>query len=182
MKAPETLYQKASAALLAALVLVATQTFAAQAPINISADRASYEGGTGIYEGRVELIQGTLSIKAERLIIDEQNREVNRILASGKPSVLTQNDGSVRAQANSIEYFVKNGQIILTEQAVIQQRGSEIRGTRIVYDSEKQTVLAGSDEGGKSERVNMTLQPQKKPVPAEQATEQTPGQTPDQTN
>ena len=166
MRAPDTLFPKTCVALLAVVVLLlARPSLAAQAPINISADRATYEGGTGIYEGNVVLVQGALSIRADRLIIDEQNREVNRILALGKPSILTQNDGTVRAQANSIEYFVKNGQVILTDQAIIEQQGSEIRGNRIVYDSEKQTVLAESDKNDGSERVNMTLQPQKKSEP-----------------
>ena len=165
MRVPDPRISIAGAALAALLALAPFPAMAAQAPINISADRASYEGGTGIYEGNVILVQGALSIKAERLVIDEQNREVNRILALGKPSVLTQNDGSVRAQANSIEYFVKNGQVILTDRAIIEQQGSEIRGNRIVYDSAKQTVLAESDKGDSSGRVNMTLQPQKKQEP-----------------
>lgn len=166
MKALEPRFANLGAMLFAVLALVfAPPALAAQAPINISADRASYEGGTGIYEGNVELVQGALSIKADRLIIDEQNREVNRILALGKPSILTQNDGTVRAEAKSIEYFVKSGQVILTDRAVIQQQGSEIRGNRIVYDSANQTVLAESDKGNKNERVNMTLQPQKKSEP-----------------
>ncbi len=166
MKALKTHREKTGSVMLLVLcVSVAGVALAAQAPINISADRASYEGGTGTYEGNVVLTQGPLSIKASRLVIDEQNREVNRILALGKPAVLTQNDGTIRAQANSIEYFVKDDQVILTDHALIQQHGSEIRGNRIVYDSEKQTVLAESDKTDKSERVNMTLQPQKKSAP-----------------
>ncbi|MBB3047111.1 lipopolysaccharide export system protein LptA [Litorivivens lipolytica] len=138
-----------------------------RAPINVSADRASYENGRGVYEGRVELRQGLLSIKADSLTIDEQNRQVNRILAIGKPAQLEQNDGSVRAEAKSIEYFVANSKVILTGKALIRQQGSEIRGNRITYDSQQQTVVAEGDKGRNPERVNLTLQPRTSPQTAE---------------
>lgn len=130
-----------------------------RAPINISADRASYENGQGVYEGRVELRQGALTIQADKLTIDEQNRQVNRILAIGQPAQLAQNGDSVRAEAKSIEYFVGSGKVILTQKALIRQQGSEIRGNRITYDSQQQTVIAEGDKGENPERVNMTLQP-----------------------
>lgn len=163
MKIPET-PPRGRAVILALLLMVGiwpTASRAAQDPINISADRATYESGTGVYEGNVELQQGPLSIRAERLIIDEQNRQVDRILALGSPAVLTRSDGTVKAQANSIEYFVKSGRVILTDQALIEQQGSEIRGNRIVYDNTDQTVLAEGDKNTRQERVNMTLQPRR---------------------
>ncbi len=129
------------------------------APINVSADRATYENGQGIYEGRVELKQGNLAIEADKLVIEEQNRQVDRILALGTPAALNQSDGTVHAEANRIEYFVGTGKVILTEKAIIQQHGSEIRGKRIVYDSQQQTVEAEGKSGENAERVNMTLQP-----------------------
>lgn len=139
-----------------------------RAPINVSADRATYESGQGVYEGRVELRQGKLSISADKLIIDEQNRQVDRILALGKPAQLNQEDGSVSAEARSIEYFVANGKVILKENAYIRQQGSEIRGKEITYDSQQQTVLA---EGGNNpQRVEMTLQPRQVTQPPDEKT------------
>lgn len=129
------------------------------APINISADRATYETGTGSYEGNVILTQGELSIRADKLVISEQEQKVNHILALGAPARLTQGDGSVSAEALSIEYFVQTGKVVLLNEAHIAQRGSEISGKRITYDSKRRTVLAEGDNGGTRKRVNMTLQP-----------------------
>lgn len=144
-----------------------------RAPINISADRASYENGQGVYEGRVELRQGALTIRADKLTIDEQNRQVNRILAVGQPAQLEQNGDSVRAEAKSIEYFVGSGKVILTQKALIRQQGSEIRGNRITYDSQQQTVIAEGDKGANPERVNMTLQPRAAAPDSEPSSETT---------
>ncbi len=169
MRSPELLI-RLTATLSFALALAANAETPAlvennRAPINVSADRATYENGRGIYEGRVELRQGNLAINATRLVIDEQNRQVDRILAVGAPAALNQANGSVHAEARSIEYFVATGKVILTDKAVIQQQGSEIRGNRIVYDSQKQTVEAEGEKGAEQERVNMTLQPRAKDTP-----------------
>ena len=80
----------------------------------------------------------------------------------GKPAALNQSNGRVHAEAHSIEYFVGRGRVILTDKAIIQQQGSEIRGNRIVYDSRRQTVEAEGEKGADKGRVNMPLQPRGK--------------------
>ena len=133
-----------------------------RAPINVSADSATYKDSRGTYTGNVILTQGTLRIEADELTIIQTNRKVSAVIANGRPARFQQqaraNGGKVHASARRIRYEVRDNQMTLTENAHITHKGSEIHSEKIVYNAERESVLAeGSKRAG--ERVNMTLQP-----------------------
>jgi len=135
-----------------------------QAPIKISADNATYKNNQGTYTGNVILTQGSLRIQADRLVINQTNRKVSDVVATGRPARFQQqpaaNTGTVTASAKTIEYEVRDNEIIFTESAYILHKGSEISSERIVYNAAKESVLAeGQTKRGGSGRVNMILQP-----------------------
>ncbi len=132
--------------------------------INLSSDRATYENNRGIYTGHVEMNQGSLKIHADQLIIVESDRQVQKVVAYGKPAKFEQqareDGGTVTASAQQIEYIIDQEEILLLKEANISHQGSHISGDRIVYSGRRQTVVADGGKDKADNRVKMTLQPQ----------------------
>lgn len=157
------------AALGAALLLSVSQ-YALSLPddrkqaINLSSDRAVYEKNQGIYIGNVNMSQGSLKIRADKLTIVESDRKVEKVIAEGTPAHFEQqpraNEGVVIATAQRIEYSLQEEEILLQRNASITHQGSKISGDRVVYSGRKQMVVADGGSNEKENRVKMTLQPQ----------------------
>ncbi|MBD2859706.1 lipopolysaccharide transport periplasmic protein LptA [Spongiibacter sp. KMU-158] len=135
--------------------------------INLSSDSASYESNQGTYTGNVEMSQGSLKIKADKLTIVESERKVDTVIAEGAPASFEQqtnaSEGVVTASANRIEYRIDNEEILLLNNAEISHQGSRISGDRIFYNGRKQTVVADGGNTEQETRVKMILQPQAAP-------------------
>lgn len=149
-------------------------------PINLSSDRASYENNQGIYSGHVKMSQGSLKIEADKLVIVETDRKVEKVIAHGTPARFEQRprqgEGVVVASANIIEYRLQREEILLQHNAVISHQGSKISGDRVVYNGKTQTVMADGGSATENGRVQMTLQPQ---TPLSEATKAPPKKDPD---
>ena len=160
------------AALAAALFLAVSQ-IAVSLPddrkkaINLSSDRAIYENNQGIYIGNVNMSQGSLKIRADKLTIVESDRKVEKVIAEGSPAYFEQQpraeEGVVIASAQRIEYSLQQEEILLQGNASITHQGSKISGDRVVYSGRKQMVIADGGSNEKDNRVKMTLQPQAVP-------------------
>ncbi len=158
--------------------------------INLSSDRAVYERNQGIYIGNVNMSQGSLKIRADKLTIVESDRKVQKVIAEGTPAYFEQqprsDEGVVIASAQRIEYSLQQEEILLQRNASITHQGSKISGDRVVYSGRKQTVVADGGSNEKDNRVKMTLQPQAIPdeiqTPAEDNNTAAGTPTPDGTN
>jgi len=132
--------------------------------INLSSDKATYENNRGIYTGNVNMSQGSLIIRADKLIIVEADRKVTKVIAHGSPAHFEQQpragEGVVVASARLIEYSLNAEEILLQKDATIRHQGSKISGDRIVYSGRKQMVIADGGSHKLDGRVQMTLQPQ----------------------
>ncbi len=132
--------------------------------INLSSDKATYENNRGIYTGNVSMSQGSLKIRADKLIIVESDRKVQKVIAHGSPAHFEQQpragEGVVVASARLIEYSLSDEEILLQRDATIRHQGSKISGDRIVYSGRKQMVIADGGSHSLDGRVQMTLQPQ----------------------
>jgi lipopolysaccharide export system protein LptA len=136
-------------------------------PIHIEADKAtlSEQGEKSIYEGNVQLRQGTLKLQGNRMTVYLANKQVDRILLTGEPATLQQRpnnqDADQHAQADSIEYSATDERVILLGNARIWQTGDEeFRSERIVFNLKDNTVNAGGKDS--QDRVHITLQPKDK--------------------
>jgi lipopolysaccharide export system protein LptA len=130
-----------------------------QQPISISSDSAIKDNKKGftVYEGNVDMKQGSLNIRADSVTIYIQESEVTKIIAKGNPARFKQQPelekGDVLARAKTIEYSIDEKIIKLTESASLDQEGSTITGDVINYDIDAARVEADSDEG----RVNVVI-------------------------
>lgn len=169
-KLPSTHVKTASllslCALLLSSLLVASNAHARKSdftkPIDVNADRSEFDEKAGIQVliGNVEIIQGTMLIKADRIAISlDENNELSKIEGNGSPIQFQQENEageSITGQAQSIEYNAKNGSLILAGNATLKQPGQRLQSERIVFNSSEQKVSA---EGGEKGRVSIRIQP-----------------------
>jgi lipopolysaccharide export system protein LptA len=130
----------------------------ANQPISIIADSAFKDDKLGltIYEGNVSINQGSLNILANKVTIFVVAEQVSKIVAIGKPASFKQqpniDEKDVVAKADTIDYFILDKKIILTENALLNQDGSTLTGKVIYYDLDGAKAMA---EGG----VQVVMQP-----------------------
>ncbi len=135
-------------------------------PIHIEADRAtlSEKGDKSIYEGNVELRQGSLHLKGDHMTVLLANNQVDKIILAGKPATLQQKQDNTdqHAEADNIEYSASDERVILLGNARIWQTSEEeFRSERIVFNLKDNTVNAGGENT--RDRVHITLPPKNKP-------------------
>lgn len=142
-----------------------------QQPIFISSDSAIKDDKQGltIYRGKVDIKQGTLNIKADKVTIYSTEEEVTKIIAEGQPASFKQQPeidrGDVTAKANTIEYKVAQKKIRLSKSASIDQEGSSITGDTIHYDMQAARIEAAGETNtetvgdGSSGRVQVVIPP-----------------------
>lgn len=141
-------------------------------PITIQADFAeiSEAVGTAIYQGNVQLSQGSLQIYSDRIVVfSNDKKKVEKVVATGSPASFEQqlesNKPKVVAKANDIEYQPLSSKLILSHQAELTQGDNLFKGERIEYNIKLQILNASGDvdsakDGKKPKsRVKMVLPP-----------------------
>lgn len=155
------------AILLLALMPVIAQGLSSdrEQPIQIEADRATLDESKGIsvYEGNVQLRQGTLKLEGNRMTVYLNNNQVEKLVLVGQPARYSQRsdgeDSDQHAEAERIEYQAVAQRLILLRNARIwQQEGEEFSSDRIEVNLKGNTLSAGGD--GPDGRVRIILQPQ----------------------
>ncbi len=156
---PPRLWPWAAALLLAAPLALALPLDRDQ-PTRIVSDRfqADQRQGVAIYEGKVELVQGSLKIEADRLTLyrDENNR-VREVLAEGTPARYRQKPGpdqpEITAEAHSIRYTLESELIQLNTRAFLSQDGATMSGDQISYFIGQDRVVADAEADSRIEMV-----------------------------
>lgn len=156
------------------LLLLATRTLAlpqdSEQPIHIHSDSAELdqEKNLAIYRGAVRMEQGTLTVTADTMTIELQDRLVVRITAVGDRAHYQQqfkaDQSMVNADAKTIVYYTQEERVELTGDAYLTQDKNEFTGELINYNVREGKVDAQSNGQGK---VQVILQPAtlKKPQP-----------------
>lgn len=136
-------------------------------PIHIQSDRATYDQRLGrtIYEGAVELTQGTLRILAEKLTVQtNRNNEVEWLEAEGAPAHFEQqpniDEELLTARAKFVRYSAHDHHVLLLRDAWLEQSGATMSGNRIDYDMEREVVKAQGGTGSTQPRIQMVIPPQ----------------------
>ncbi len=133
-------------------------------PIQLEADSADINEKTGIsvYTGHVDITQGSMHIRAHKLMVEQRKGKGTRLIATGKPVYFRQRPDpgkpEVEGHALRAEYNSGSELLILTGNAVLKQGKDSFSNDRIVYDRVKGRVKAGKSAKGKS-RVKITIDP-----------------------
>ena len=134
------------------------------APVNIEADSGEIDQATGttIYQGDVIITQGSMKLEANKVTVQYKNKKPYRLTATGTPARFKQKPDEtkpwVTGQGNSIVYLIHSEELILTDNAELNQGADSFSSDRIVYDRVKAKLKAGAAAKGK-QRVKVTIQP-----------------------
>ena len=148
-------------------------------PINLEADRVSIDDAKKVstFEGNVVLTQGTLVIRADRMIVREDAQGFNQGTAYGNLANFRQKrdgvDEYVEGEAERIEYDGRAERLQLFTRARMKRGDDEVRGSYISYDQPTEffrvTGAPEKGDGSKTGRVRAVIQPKNKdakPQPA----------------
>jgi len=140
-------------------------------PINLESDSMRVDDAqkTSVFEGKVVLTQGTLTIRADRITVRQDKEGHQYGSASGNLASFRQKrDGTneyIEGEAERIEYNGKIDKVEFFNRARLKREpADEVRGNYISYDSRTEffTVtggagtVAGGSPGG---RVHAVIQP-----------------------
>ncbi len=172
---------RAAAALaLATWCALATATASAERadrdkPVNIESDSmiADEVKKVATFDGKVVLTQGSLIIRADRIVVQQDNDGFQRGVATGNPARFRhKREGLgeyIDGEALRIEYDTRVDRVEFFNGARLRRdSGDDIRGDYISYDArtERFTVKASNEASGSGRegRVRATIMP-KKPAP-----------------
>jgi len=133
-------------------------------PITIESDSGFYDDKKGLstYAGKVIIIQGTMRLDADKVVVYLDNREIQKMVATGAPVKFQQTPeaGKEDVHGNSLiaEYYPETAVLVMMQKAVVWQGGNSTASERIEYDRISEVVKAGQ-EGSSSKRVHVILQP-----------------------
>ena len=138
-------------------------------PVSIEADAVVFNknAGTALYTGRVEIIQGTLRITADRIEISAPKNEIQTIRATGRPVMFRQKmdtGKNAEGQAQLMTYFVKQKRLQLSGNASLKQDKDNFASNIIEYSTATGELKAGGGKAanGKSGRVKAIFYPTNK--------------------
>ncbi|HEX9398093.1 MAG TPA: lipopolysaccharide transport periplasmic protein LptA [Burkholderiales bacterium] len=175
--------RRAAGAALAAFSLLATgagaETSDREKPTQIEANRMSADDvrRLNIFEGNVVLTRGTISVRAERIVVRQDADGYQFATATGTPVRLRQRQDPkppqtegvwMDGEALRIEIDDRNGKIEMFEQARVRRGGDEVAGSYIFVDQRSDFFTVKSDGNADQPsgegRVRAVLQPKPQAV------------------
>ena len=132
-------------------------------PIAVEADSLEVREAENIsiYEGNVSLVQGSLEIRSDRLVIHfNDSRELVLMRMTGSPARFRQLDddeNEMLGQARQIDYTESKSLLELRGEARYSQAGDTIESELIRVNTDTNAIEAGGSET--DQRVKMLIQP-----------------------
>ncbi len=147
-------------------------------PVNLEADQVTVDDNkqTATFIGNVVLTQGTLVIRGDRMVVQQDADGFKYGVAYGNLASFRQKregyDEYVDGYAERIEYDSKAEKLQMFNRAYLKKSNDDVRGNYISYEiateffkvvgGGKQAATAGNPEG----RVRAVIQPKSKEQPA----------------
>ena len=147
-------------------------------PVNLEADRVTVDDAqqTATFEGKVVLTQGTLMIRGDRMVVQQDAGGFKHGAAYGNLASFRQkregHDEYIEGYAERIEYDGKADRLQMFNRAYLKKSNDDVRGSYISYDAAteffrvvgggRQAATPGNPEG----RVRAVIQPKSKDPPA----------------
>jgi lipopolysaccharide export system protein LptA len=168
--------------LLLAAVAVSGTTLADKSdrdkPVNIEADRVTIDDikKQSVFDGNVTMTQGTLMLKADKVVVKQDAGGFNYAFAYGKPAYFKQKregyDEYIEGTAERLEYDGKADKMQMFTNAEIHKGTDEVKGDYISYDANTEFYQVVAGDSVKTVlnprgRVRATIQPPKKAVTAD---------------
>ena len=148
-------------------------------PVNIEADSVTVDDlhKVSVYLGNVVLVQGTMTLRADKIVVHQDAAGFNSATAYGNPVSFRQKrdgvDEYIEGFAKRMQYDGKPGTLQLYDDARLKRGADELRGSYISYNANTEffEVKGGNNTAtspaGRKGRVSAVIQPKlAKPGPA----------------
>ena len=124
-------------------------------PAVISADDVEFDFSTGvrIYRGNVKLDQGSMKLRADKLIVEYKDDVLQKATAFGEPAVFQQRPddkpNDVIGKGLKMELDEVNNMVILIDNASLNDGEKNATGAMITYDmaNDKMKIVGAGDSG-----------------------------------
>jgi lipopolysaccharide export system protein LptA len=144
-------------------------------PTHIEANRMSADDTKrlNIFEGSVVLTKGTITVRADRIVVRQDADGYQHSTATGRPVRFRQRQDPkegkepvwVDGEALRIEIDDRNEKIELFEKAHVKRDGDEVQGDYIFVDQRSDFFSVSGGRDAPRGRVRAVLQPKTKPEP-----------------
>jgi lipopolysaccharide export system protein LptA len=139
-------------------------------PLEVEANRMSADDARrlNVFEGDVVLTKGTITLRAERLVVRQDAEGFQLATATGKPVRFRQRQDPkpgekegiwVEGEALRIEIDDRNQKIELFENARVNRGGDEVAGNYIFVDQRSDFYQVSAGKGAAKGRVKAVIQP-----------------------
>lgn len=139
----------------------------AHQPVSIESNSGFYDDkkGVSVYAGEVIVIQGSMRMNADKVVVYMQNREIQKLVATGKPVKFKQTPEAgkeaIHGNALTAEYYPQTQLLIMLKDATVWQGKNSTTSARIEYDQINEIIKAESKQSI-NKRVHVILQPNAK--------------------
>jgi lipopolysaccharide export system protein LptA len=139
-------------------------------PMYVESDALEYDENKGetIYTGNVKGTQGSIEVRGDKMIVNQQEGQADQMILFGKPATIKQSpDGGGpdnHGLGNRVDYFPDSGILILNDHAMTWEgpdpAKSEhtVKSDHIEYDTKNSLYKAGSSKSS-NRRVHTTILP-----------------------
>jgi lipopolysaccharide export system protein LptA len=137
--------------------------------IEVEADRLEVreQERISIYEGNVKLVQGSLNISSDRLVIHFNDaNELTLMEMTGQPARFRQLDNERQemvGEAEQIDYTESESLLLLRGSAYLRHVDDVIKSDLIRFNTDTNGIEAGGTQS--DERVKMVIKPRPKKTP-----------------
>lgn len=138
-------------------------------PIHVEADQVIMDDAHQIstFIGNVQLSQGTLLIRGDKIIVTQDKQGFQHAIAYGNTAQFRQKreslEGYVEGYGEQIEYDMRTGIVNLYGKARLKRNLDEVSGNHIVYNTRTEIFKVNSNDtnanNDSTERVRAVLQP-----------------------
>jgi lipopolysaccharide export system protein LptA len=140
-------------------------------PINLEADSLKLDdlNQVNTFDGHVQLIQGTILIKSDKIVVTKSHDGYQHMVATGMPSSFRQRMENspefVEGYGERIEYDTRADTVDFFSHARVKRGQDEVQGDHITYNSKTEIFEAHSKtstdgkSGATKERVRAVIQP-----------------------
>jgi len=145
-------------------------------PTHIEANKMSSDDARrmNLFEGNVVLTKGTITVRADRIVVHQDAEGFQLTTATGSPVRFRQRqdpkDGKEGAwmdgEARRVEMDDRNEKIELFDHARVNRDGDEVTGNYIFVDQRSDFFSVSSGQGALAGRVKAVIQPKTAPEDA----------------
>ncbi len=143
-------------------------------PIHLESDRVIIDDvkQTSVFEGQVELTQGTLRIQAEKIVLTQDKQGYKHCIATGKLASFRQKhegtDEYMEGYGERIEYDTRAETVDFFVQARVKREQDDVQGDHIAYSTRTEVFQVSGDpnnaNGPDKGRVHAVIQPKNKEI------------------